>query len=172
MDTVTPRLQAVLDALPFSPAFIKTVTWDVLAWNRAATIILKDYAALVPAQRNVLRIMFCDDQARAAQDDWWGVARFVVATFRADVARAGATDEIEDLVSELSRCSDAFDALWRSDDIAAPGGGAKRLHHPEAGLLELEFSTFAVDGRPELAMAIYNPATEATSERVRRLLAR
>jgi transcriptional regulator with XRE-family HTH domain len=32
---VTPRLQRMLDALEFSPAFVKTPTWDVLAWNRA-----------------------------------------------------------------------------------------------------------------------------------------
>src|SRR3569623_183023 len=35
---VSPRLQRVLDALPVSPAIIRTVTWDVVAWNRAATL--------------------------------------------------------------------------------------------------------------------------------------
>jgi len=33
---VTPRLQRVLDALELSPAFVKTSTWDIVAWNRAA----------------------------------------------------------------------------------------------------------------------------------------
>lgn len=33
-DGVTPRLQRVLDAMPTSPAIIKTATWDVVAWNR------------------------------------------------------------------------------------------------------------------------------------------
>ena len=33
---VTPRLQRVLDALEFSPALVSTVTWDIVAWNRAA----------------------------------------------------------------------------------------------------------------------------------------
>jgi transcriptional regulator with XRE-family HTH domain len=37
---VTPRLQRLLDALEFSPALIKTATWEVVAWNRAATIVL------------------------------------------------------------------------------------------------------------------------------------
>ena len=78
--------------------------------------------------------------------------------------------EMTELVEDMSRRSEAFASLWRSDDVAAPGGGAKRLHHAEAGLLELEFSTFAVDGRPELAMAVYNPATEETAARVRALL--
>lgn len=41
-DGVTPRLQRVLDALDPSPALIRTATWNVLAWNRAATVMLGD----------------------------------------------------------------------------------------------------------------------------------
>src|SRR5476651_223384 len=37
---VTPRLQRVLDALDPSPALIRTATWDVVAWNHAATAML------------------------------------------------------------------------------------------------------------------------------------
>ena len=170
VDSVTPRLQAVLDAMPFSPAFIKTATWDVLAWNRAAAAVLTDYGALRRPQRNVLRLMFENEQVRDAQDDWWSVARFVVASFRADAARAGASAEIHDLVEDLSRQSEAFATLWAADDVSAPGGGAKRLRHAKAGLLELEFSTFSVDGRPELAMAVYSPADAETAARLRRLI--
>ena len=39
---VTPRLQRVLDSLPLSPALIKTATWDVVGWNRAAAAALTD----------------------------------------------------------------------------------------------------------------------------------
>ena len=72
------------------PRLVKTATWDVVAWNRAAAAVLTDYGALPPEQRNILRMMFCDPRVRAAQDDWKSVARFVVGAFRADVARAGA----------------------------------------------------------------------------------
>jgi hypothetical protein len=34
----------------------------------------------------------------------------------------------------------------------------------------LEFSGFAVDGRPELTMIVYNPATTAEAERIRMFL--
>src|ERR1700734_867594 len=33
---ISPRIQRILDTLEFVPAFIKTSTWDVIAWNRAA----------------------------------------------------------------------------------------------------------------------------------------
>ncbi len=172
IDGVSPRLQRVLDALTVSPAIIKTATWDVVAWNRAAAALLTDYGQLLPAQRNILRLMFADSRVRAAQEDWLGVARFVVGAFRADVARAGATTEITNLVDELSRTSPEFDALWRDNDVAAHGEGLKRIHHPELGLVELEFSAFAVDGRPELGMVVYHPATDAVADLIRRHLQR
>src|SRR6201986_5618502 len=52
---VTPRLQRVLDALDPSPALIRTATWDVVAWNRASTVMLTDYASIPAEQRNILR---------------------------------------------------------------------------------------------------------------------
>src|ERR1700739_3508004 len=67
---VTPRLQRLLDALELSPAIVKTPTWDVVAWNRAAAAVLTDYGALAPEQRNILRLVFCDPRVRAAQYDW------------------------------------------------------------------------------------------------------
>ncbi len=47
---VSPRLQRVLDALAFSPALVRTATWDVVAWNRAASVVLTDYGAIPPGQ--------------------------------------------------------------------------------------------------------------------------
>ncbi len=171
VDSVTPRLQGVLDAMPVSPAIIKNVTWDVIAWNRAAALLLTDYAVLPREQRNILRLMFGSAQVRAAQEDWLSVARFVVGAFRADAARAGAGEEVSLLVAELSALSPEFAALWGSNDVAAHGEGVKRLHHAELGLLELAFSAFAVDGRPELGMIVYNPASDAMAERIRGFMA-
>ena len=171
-DGVSPRLQRVLDAMPLSPAIIKTATWDVVGWNKAAAALLTDYALLPREQRNILRLMFGSTRIRAVQEDWQSVARFVVGAFRADVARAGATasQEVSSLVAELSRLSPEFVALWQDNQVVAHGEGVKRIHHPEAGLLELEFSSFAVEGRPELGMIVYNPASPADTDRIRNLI--
>ena len=166
-DGVTPRLQRVLDALSISPAIIKTATWDVVAWNAAAAAVLTDYGKLPRDQRNILRLMFSDSRIKAVQEDWQSVARYVVGAFRADAVRAGAGAEIAQLVEELSRSSPEFAALWKNNDVAGHADGVKRLHHPEIGLIELEFSAFAVDGRPDLGMIVYNPATSETADRVR-----
>ena len=167
---ITPRLQHVLDTLDHSPAIIRTATWDVIAWNKAAAVVLTDYGALAEGQRNVLRMMFRDSRVRAAQANWQSVARYVVASFRADVARAGAASDVRSLVDELCATSPEFAAMWRDNDVQAHGDGLKVLHHPVAGKLSLEFSGFAVDGRPDLTMVIYNPATTADADKIRALL--
>jgi hypothetical protein len=147
---VTPRLQRVLDALEPSPALIRTATWDVVAWNRAATVMLTDYGSLPPEQRNVLRFIFLDPRVRAAQYDWKSVARFVVGAFRVDAARAGAAAEVESLVDELCRVSPEFKAMWRDNDVRSHGDGVKHIRHPVLGPLAFEYSAFAVDGRSDL----------------------
>ncbi|WP_157450137.1 helix-turn-helix transcriptional regulator [Bradyrhizobium sp. ARR65] len=169
-DGISPRLQRVLDALELSPALVRTATWDVVAWNRAATAVFTDYSSLAAAERNVLRLFFLDPRVRAAQPHWESVARFVVATFRADTARAGAAENVKALVDELCRLSSEFEAMWRANDVNAHGEGTKHLRHPVVGMLGLEYSAFAVDGRPDLAMVIYNPATPADAERIRSLI--
>lgn len=168
---VSPRLQRLLDALEVSPALIRTATWDVVAWNRAAAVVLTDYGTLPPAQRNILRLIFSNARVRGAQDDWEGVARFVVGAFRADVTRAGATSEVTRLVEELSAMSPEFAALWRDNDVRVYGEGTKRLRHATLGLIELEYSGFAVDGRADLAMVVYNPTTAADAQGIRALIA-
>lgn len=169
---VTPRLQRVLDALNPSPALIKTPTWDVVAWNRAASLVLSDYAAMAPQDRNILRRMFCDPAVRAAQFDWDSVARFVVAAFRADVARVGAGNEaaVQGLVAELNARSPEFAAMWANNDVRHYGEGVKRLRHATLGAVAFEYSAFAVDGRPDLGMIVYNPATPEDLAAVRSLL--
>jgi transcriptional regulator with XRE-family HTH domain len=167
---VTPRLQRVLDALNPSPALIKTALWDIVAWNSAAAAALVDYGALPPKQRNVLRLMFSDPRLREAQFDWESVARFVVGAFRADAARAGATQQVRALVDELCQQSPEFEAMWRDHDVRTYGEGVKRLRHPVAGTIAFEYSAFGVDGRPDLSLVVYNPATPEDIERVKALI--
>ena len=159
----------MLDALEPSAALIGTATWDVVAWNRAATVMLTDYGSLPPGQRNILRFIILDPSVRAAQYDWESVARFVVGAFRVDAARAGAAAEVEPLVDELCRLSPEFKEMWRDNDVRSHGEGVKHIRHPVLGPIAFEYSAFAVDGRPDLSMVVYNPSTPADAEKIRSL---
>ncbi|RWN28998.1 MAG: XRE family transcriptional regulator [Mesorhizobium sp.] len=166
---VSPRLQRLIDTLDASPAIVRTATWDVVAWNRAARVVLTDYSALPEGERNILRFMFLTPHIRARQHDWQNLARFVVGSFRADAARAGAVSEVRELVDELCSASPEFAALWRANDVLSHGDGTKRLKHPELGDIELEYSGFAVDGRSDLSLTVYNPVDSAVADRIRAL---
>jgi len=166
---ISPRIQRVLDALEFSPAFVKTVTWDLVAWNRAAAAFF-GYDALGPEQRNILQRFFFDPQVRTGFD-WETAARFAVAAFRADTTRAGASANVQTLVDELCRLSPEFEKLWRENDVRTHGEGTKHFRHPVVGVIDVEYSAFSIDGRPDLNLVIYNPATPKDVDKIRKLLA-
>ena len=166
---VTPRLQRLLDTMAFVPAIVVTPLWDIVSWNNAARAALTDYETLSPEARNVLRRMFLDPATRAAQEDWEGVARFLVATFRAETARAGETKRAAALVTELCEKSTEFAAIWSNHDVRSIGDGVKRIRHPLAGPIAFEFSSFAVDGRPDLKLLAYNPAEDVDVRKIREL---
>ncbi|MFC3942662.1 XRE family transcriptional regulator [Pseudomonas gingeri NCPPB 3146 = LMG 5327] len=174
VEGINPRLQRLLDAFPASPAIIKSATWDVIAWNRAAAVVLTDYGTLPIGQRNILRFLFCNPAVRAKQHDWASVARFVVGAFRADVARAGLASEAGELVDELCSISAEFADLWLHHEVHGHGDAetVKRLLHPELGPIELEYSAFSIDGRPDLGMIVYTPLDRTTAEKIMGLVDR
>ena len=170
LEGVSPRLQRVLDSLELSPAYVKTPAWDVIAWNKAAEAVWPDFATLPPEWRNSLRNFFRNPRVRANMVDWEASARLVVAAFRSDVARAGASESVGALVDELIRESPEFEAIWRDHDVRTFGEGTKHLHNPTTGPIKVEYSAFAVDGRPDLSLVIFTPATPEDEDLVRSLV--
>jgi hypothetical protein len=74
------------------------------------------------------------------------------------------------LVDELCRLSSVFEALWRDNNISAHGEAVKHLRHPVLGPIAFEYSAFAVDGRPDLTMVVYNPTTPADTDKINALI--
>jgi hypothetical protein len=55
------------------------------------------------------------------------------------------------------------------EDVLSHGEAVKHMRHAMLGPLAFEYSAFAVDGRPDLSMVVYNPATSADVEKIRSL---
>jgi len=164
-DDIEPRLQRLLDQLSPAPAFIKTATWDVVAWNQATTVLLPNLGQIAANERNMLRMVFLDPRAQALYYDWEAVARTAVAAFRADVAPASATAEVAALVDELSRSSSTFKAMWQDNDVSDSANAVKDLRHPVLGTISFECSTFGVDGRRDLTMVVFSCRSVQTSRK-------
>lgn len=170
-DALEPRLQRILDSMSPAPAFIKTATWNVVAWNQATTaVLMPKLPQLALQERNTLRFVFLDPCARSLYCDWQTVARTSVAAFRADVARAGAMDEVAPLVDELSRSSAAFRTMWKDNDVLDLLHTVKHVRHPVLGKLSFECSAFGVDGRQDLTMILFLPASTDVAKRITKLL--
>lgn len=167
---VTPSLQRVLDSISV-PAFVKTPTFQIVAWNRAAVAVLGDYAAVPERDRNLLRRVFApgsEDKVHHVKD----VRRSLVASFRVDIARAGASDESTALIDELMQTSPDFRSLWEEGEIRSHGGFQKRLVRPDVGEIVLESSVFQVEGSEGLSMLVLSPASEASACAIAQLIQR
>lgn len=69
VDGISPRLQRLLDVMVLSPAITRTAMWDVVGGNRAAALLLTDYAKLPREGRNILRLTFGSDHVRVRNED-------------------------------------------------------------------------------------------------------
>ena len=130
-ETVTPRLQRVLDALNPSAAILRTATWDVVAWNQAATVMLMDYGSQAPEQRNILRFMFLDPNSRAPNTTgkaWRGLCWGLSGLIRRAQARRSRCSRwwmnCVDAALNLRRCG--AKTMFRAPMVIASSGYAIR----------------------------------------------
>ena len=166
-----PQFQEVLDSFPYSPAYLKTASWDIVGWNRAATVMLTDYAALPRKDRNVLRILFTDPTVRTLLAGWEHEASLAVSTFRLELSRLGAVSSAtSELIEELSRDCAEFARRWRGQDVGTLGQGVKRMTHPTAGVLEMRYTSYAVDDHAGLGLVLYTPHRHQDRARMQELL--
>jgi len=169
---VEPALQRVLDAMPHSPAIIKTQTWDVIAWNAAAVAVLGNYGDQPLEERNVLRRLFGSPQVRQALPEWEANARFAMGVFRVDIARAGdQRPELGALAAELLATNADFRRLWAENDVHKHWVGRKHFNRPDVGAFELETTAYAVDGADGLSMIVFTPVGPDDVRAVQRLMA-
>ncbi|WP_312403180.1 helix-turn-helix transcriptional regulator [Rhizobium sp.] len=169
-EPISAQLQRVLDAMTFSPAVLRTALWDVVGWNAAASVVMTDYALLPREERNILKLIFCNERVRGHMVNWGRDARSAVASFRAEAIKAAPAQALQAMVEDLSQASPEFSAIWQDYDIQNYGAGTKHFRHEIAGDLMMEYSSFTVDGRPDLGLVVFTPMTEADAERVRQLL--
>src|SRR6266550_724396 len=56
--SVSLRLQRLIDQMEYGPAWVFGERWDIVAWNRAASVIHGDLANLQGIERNALYQLF------------------------------------------------------------------------------------------------------------------
>ncbi|MEV6804351.1 helix-turn-helix transcriptional regulator [Streptomyces sp. NPDC051132] len=163
---VRPGLQALLDGMERSPAFVLDRRMDVLAWNALGDAV-NGFSRMTPRERNMPRQVFLGPAAREVFPEWAAVAAQTVAQLRLSAGRYADDPVLCALVGELSLKSDDFRRLWADHEVRECAYGVKRIQHPVAGLLALPYETLTVPSDPEQTLVVYTP--EPGSETAERL---
>lgn len=165
--SVSPMLQHVLDSLEFSPAIIMDACWNVMAWNKTASMLSMDYSKVDIYKRNLLRIMFTDEAFKKTFTDWSSVAQGMVARFRTVYSKFMDDPWIEELVNELKAESREFDLWWSMHNVKTADSRLKTLFHPVIGQLDFEEASFMVADHAGLIMNVFTPlAGTDTKEKI------
>ena len=150
-------VQRMLDSLSGQPAYITGRRWDVLGWNRAASLVFDDYAQIATEERNLMYMVFANARHRRLLVDWEALARASLAMFRLDSARYAGDPEFDRLISTLRRSSDEFNAWWPMHEVLNPLSNIKRIRHPLKGSMTFEYTSFALLDGSDRKLTVYTP---------------
>jgi transcriptional regulator with XRE-family HTH domain len=171
--SVSLRLQRLIDQMDYGPAWVFGERWDIVAWNRAASVIHGDLAGLQGIERNALYQLFLGDRMRSMLVDWDTHGRMCVAKLRSAYASRVDDPWFNELVTLLRTRSEQFERWWNQNDIETSQEGVKHYEHPEAGRLVFDYSVLDVldERMSSLRLVAYVPAPgTGTREKMERLL--
>jgi transcriptional regulator with XRE-family HTH domain len=159
LEDIAPSYLSLLESLDPLPAAITNSRFDVLAWNEGYCVIYPDFENLVPAERNILHMIF-DERIRALFPEWEEYAFQLIGFFRSNNAERLASPEYTEIVENLSRRFPEFSAFWGRMDLTLGHPASTRLDHPVLGHVELGYTKLRLVG-PDATLYVHQPATDA-----------
>ena len=165
---VPETVRRTLDALNV-PAEVITPRWDVIYWNPMVKRCFRDYGALAPDRRNLMRILITTPEYQEDPVEYEAMARRVIAKLRVDYSQAAGDASFDALIEELNEASPTFRALWHSPEIRSRSEGVHLLRHPQLGGITFEHTSYVVEGAPSLRVVIFSPHDPESAQKVARL---
>lgn len=146
------------------PAYILGRTWDILAWNHAASHLFGDWlnndklaASSEHLRPNLLLLVFQHPNAKQFVVNWEMRARRLVAEFRADCRSRIEELELKRLVSDLAQNSPEFDRFWKQHDVLERQGGLREFDHPILGFISYQQVTLRPVEQEQLKLVLLQP---------------
>lgn len=137
---VTPSVAKLVDGLGTTAAIVLSARFDLLAWNAEAVVLMEDFGAIPPAERNIARRHFLpppDVRPHYGMSEASAFSRIVVGQLRATAARYPRDALTSELIADLLAGSEEFSQLWDDAAVVTATHVIKRLDHPELGDLTL-----------------------------------
>lgn len=164
---ITPSLCRMIRSLGV-PAIAMTARWDVVAWNRLAVRVFRDYDNIPAERRNLLRILLVDEDIYPQDSELFeAMARRVIAKFRVDYSQFMGDPEFDELIADLEQNSETFRRLWKSSEVV--GRSEAIVRHPQLGGVTLEHTSYVPEGSPELRLVVFVPCDEESAAKIEAL---
>ena len=160
---VRPSIARLVDAMAGVAALVRNGRLDILYANDLGRALFSEVFR-DPRGPNTARFTFFDPRARSFWPDWERAASDTVAFLHAEAGRNPYDKSLSDLIGELSTRSEAFRFRWAQHDVKNHRSGAKSLHHPLVGHLELTFEALELPADPGLILITYAPEPGSRSE--------
>ena len=154
-------IRLLLDSMPNTPALVVDHRMVIVTANALGTALfdLTDE----PASRDRARYFFLDPSARTFFPDWHADAEIVIAHLRLLTGRYPNDPDLTSLIGELGIKSAAFRSAWADYGVREKLHGAKRIHHPVAGDLELWYERLVISGDPGYSLITYTAEPSSVS---------
>jgi hypothetical protein len=124
-------------------------------------------------QRNALRWMLTAPEARKLQgDDWAGIAAEMIGMLRLQTGRQPRDAAARRLVAELCAESEFFRTVWSDQTVREGTRTAKRLQHPEAGMIDVAVEILTVPDADDQLLVVMVPAPGSADRAWRDIMGR
>lgn len=141
----------------YCPAYIMDSHWNVVAWNELAATIFGDFSLLSTYERNIVYMMFCNQEYMTLFEDWEFHAKGIIARFHAAMAKHIDDPWFSGFVHDLKNKCNTFSAWWSLYDVNRMSDVIKELKHPLIGKMTYEFVSFDVSDNQNLKLLVHNP---------------
>jgi hypothetical protein len=165
---LSPGLLHLLDRLTDCPAMVVDDVGVVLHQNAMSVAVTGDLSTLRGQHRYSAWRWFCvaGSRDRIPQEDWDEHSRTQVADLRATHGRRGSDPDVAKLVHDLQTGSAEFADLWDEHAVAGRRADAKRVVHPEVGLLDLLCETLVSAVGGQTVVVLYPRPGTGTREKL------
>jgi transcriptional regulator with XRE-family HTH domain len=168
---VRSTVQWVLDSMHGTAALVLNARLDILASNALGLALYAPAYDDPTRPPNTARFVFLDPRAFDFFRQWNKVADDTVAILRAEAGKDPYDRRLSDLVGELSTRSDEFRTRWGAHNVRIHATGAKLIHHPVVGDIDLLFESFPIAGDSRQSLLAYTAEPGSPSQDALNLLA-
>ncbi|MEW2635047.1 helix-turn-helix transcriptional regulator [Streptomyces sp. NPDC048389] len=166
---VREDLHRLLAAVGAVPSYLLGPAMDVLAANDLARALVGGLGGAESGRSNLARHVFLDPSARDLYPQWDDVARQTVGFLRLSAGRRPGDARLGRVVTELSRRSPEFRALWAAQEVREKSYGTKSFRHPLVGGFELAYETLSLPGDEGRSLVVFTAPDPRADDALRLL---